>query len=121
MPEKVAGRNVCLPSAPEFQPPIPSMKPITRLGLIATAGAALALSSCATGGKSPSGFLSNYQQLDGGHGTADAVSAYVKPGADLKKYDSIIIDPATTVIATPGISTAVKDQIAAYMGEALRG
>ncbi|MES2440730.1 MAG: DUF3313 domain-containing protein [Verrucomicrobiota bacterium] len=96
------------------------MKPITRLGLFAVAGAALALSSCATGGKSPSGFLSNYKQLDAGYGTADAVSAYVKPGADLKKYDSVIIDPVTTVIATPGISPAVKDQLAAYLGESLR-
>ena len=64
------------------------MNTITQLGLFA---AVLALASCATGGKSPSGFLSNYKQLDGGHGTTDAVSAYVKPGVDLKKYDSIII------------------------------
>ena len=96
------------------------MKPITRLGLFAAAGAALALSSCATGGKSPSGFLSNYKQLDAGYGTADAVSAYVKPGADLKKYDSVMIDPVTTVVAAPGISAAVKDQVAAYLGDSLR-
>ena len=96
------------------------MTTITRLGLLATAGAALALSSCATGGKSPSGFLSNYKQMDGGYGTADAVSAYVKPGADLKKYDSVIIDPVTTIVASPGISAQVKDQLAAYLGEALR-
>ncbi len=96
------------------------MTTITRLGLLATAGAALALSSCATGGKSPSGFLSNYKQLDGGYGTADAVSAFVKPGVDLKKYDSVIIDPVTTIVATPGISPQVKDQLAAYLGDALR-
>ncbi len=96
------------------------MTTITRLGLLAAAGSALALSSCATGGKSPSGFLANYQQLDAGYGTADAVSAYVKPGADLKNYDSVIIDPVTTVIATPGISPQVQDQLAAYLGTALR-
>ncbi len=97
------------------------MTTITRLGLLATAGTALALSSCATGGKSPSGFLSNYKQMDGGYGTADAVSAYVKPGADLKKYDSVIIDPVTTIVATPGISPGVQAQLAAYLGDALRG
>lgn len=96
------------------------MNTITRLGLCATAGAALALSSCATGGKSPSGFLSNYQQLDAGYGTADAVSAYVKPGVDLKKYDSVIIDPVTTIVAAPGISVQVKEQLAAYVGDSLR-
>ena len=78
------------------------MKPIHRIGLIAIAGAALALSSCATGGRSPSGFLANFSQLDAGYGTTDAVSAYVKPGVDLKKYDSVMIDPVTTVVATPG-------------------
>jgi Protein of unknown function (DUF3313) len=97
------------------------MTTITRLGLLATAGTALALSSCATGGRSPSGFLSNYKQMDGGYGTTDAVSAYVKPGADLKAYDSVIIDPVTTIVATPGISPQVQEQIAAYLGDALRG
>lgn len=99
---------------------IDPMQNITRLALLSTAAAALAMSSCSTGGRSPSGFLSNYTQLDGGHGTADAVSAYVKPGADLKKYDSVIIDPVTTVVATPGISPQVKDQLAAYLAGALR-
>ncbi len=114
--------NVAKPRAnrrPFRTPTIHPMTTITRLGLLATAGTALALSSCATGGKSPSGFLSNYKQMDGGYGTADAVSAYVKPGADLKKYDSVIIDPVTTIVATPGISPQVKDQLAAYLSEAL--
>ncbi len=92
------------------------MNTITRLGLFASA---LALASCAPGGKSPSGFLSNYKQLDGGYGTTDAVSAYVKPGVNLKKYDSAIIDPATTIIATPGISPQIKDQLAAYVVSSL--
>jgi Protein of unknown function (DUF3313) len=97
------------------------MHTIKRLGLFATAGVALAISSCSTGGRSPSGFLSNYSQLDGGYGTADAVSSYVKPGADLKKYDSVLIDPVTTVVATPGISPEVSGQLAAYLTESLRG
>lgn len=95
------------------------MHTITRLGLFATAGAALALSSCSTGGRSPSGFLSNYAQLNAGYGTADAVSSFVKPGVDFKKYDSVIISPVTTVVAAPGVSPAVTDQIAAYLGESL--
>ncbi|RYD32548.1 MAG: DUF3313 domain-containing protein [Verrucomicrobiaceae bacterium] len=99
---------------------IDPMQNITRLALLSAAGAALTLSSCSTGGRSPSGFLSNYAQLDGGHGTADAVSAYVKPGVDLKKYDSVIIDPVTTVVAAPGISPQVKDQLAAYLAGAVR-
>lgn len=93
---------------------------IKRFGILATAGACLAVSSCSTGGRSPSGFLSDYAQLDGGQGTADAVSAYVKPGVDLKKYDSVIIDPVTTVVAAPGISPQVKDQLAAYLAGSVR-
>jgi hypothetical protein len=95
------------------------MNTITRLGLLATAGATLAISSCATGGKSPSGFLSDYKDLNTGFGTADAVTSYVKPGTDFKKYDSVIIEPVTTVVATPGISPAVTDQLAAYLGQSL--
>lgn len=96
------------------------MNLITRLGIFATASASLAISSCSTGGSSPSGFLSNYKQLDGGYGTENAVSTYVKPGADLKKYDSVIIDPVTTVVASPGIDSKVTAQLAAYLGDALR-
>ena len=96
------------------------MKSIHRIGVIALAGAALSVTSCSTGGRSPSGFLGNYKQLDAGYGTADAVSAYLKPGVDLKKYDSVLIDPVTTVVATPGISAEVKDQLAAYLGDSLR-
>ena len=95
------------------------MNTITRLGMFAAAGAAMALSSCSTGGRSPSGFLANYAQLNAGYGTADAVSSFVKPGVDFGKYDSVIIDPVTTVIATPGISPAVSDQLAAYLGGSL--
>lgn len=96
------------------------MKSIPRIGVIVLAASALAVSSCAPGGRSPSGFLGNYKQLDAGYGTGDAVSAYLKPGVDLKKYDSVIIDPVTTVIGTPGISPEVKDQLAAYLGDSLR-
>ncbi len=96
------------------------MNLIQRSGILVTAAAGLALSSCSTGGSSPSGFLTNYKQLDGGYGTADAVSAYVKPGVDLKKYDSILIDPVTTVVSSPGIDTRVTGQLAAYLSEALR-
>ena len=93
------------------------MNIITRLGMFATAGAALALSSCATGGKSPSRFLSNFSQLDAGYGTENAVSSYLKPGVNLKQYDSVIIDPVTTVIASPGVSPAVAGQLSAYLNE----
>jgi hypothetical protein len=96
------------------------MKSVQRIGMMILAGAALTTTSCSTGGRSPSGFLSNYQQLDAGYGTADALSAYVKPGADLKKYNSVIIDPVTTVVASPSVTPAVKDQLAAYLGESLR-
>lgn len=95
------------------------MRTTTRLALLATFGSALTLSSCSTGGHSPSGFLSNYKQLDGGYGTANAVSSYVKPGVDFKKYDSVIIDPVTTVVAAKGISPAITDQLAAYLGGSL--
>ena len=96
------------------------MKSIHRIAVVAIAGSALAISSCSTGGRSPSGFLANFKQLDAGYGTENAVSAYAKPGVDLKKYDSIIIHPVTTVVAAPGISAAVQDQLAAYLDESLR-
>jgi hypothetical protein len=96
------------------------MKSVHRIGLIISAGFSLLVSSCSTGGRSPSGFLSNYSQLDAGYGTADAVSAYLKPGADFRKYDSVIIDPVTTVVAAPGVSAEVKDQLAAYLAGSLR-
>jgi len=97
------------------------MKPSHRIGALALSGAALALFSCApTGGRSPSGFLANFAQLNAGYGTTDAVSAYIKPGADLKPYDSVLIEPVTTVIATQGISPQVSSQLAAYLGESLR-
>lgn len=95
------------------------MKSIHCIAAIAVAGAALSITSCSVGGRSPSGFLGNYKQLDAGYGTADALSSYVKPGVDLKKYDSVMIDPVTTVVATPGISAEVKDQLAAYLGDSL--
>jgi hypothetical protein len=88
--------------------------------MIAMAGVALAITSCASGGRSPSGFLANFSQLNAGYGTTDAVSAYVKPGVDLKPYDSILIDPVTTVVVTPGISPAVTAQLAAYLSDSLR-
>lgn len=96
------------------------MKSAHRIGLIVTTGVSLMVSSCSTGGRSPSGFLSNYSQLDAGYGTENAVAAYVKPGVDLKKYDSVIIDPVTTVVAASGISAEVKDQLAAYLAGSLR-
>lgn len=96
------------------------MKSIPRVAIMALAATGLIVSSCAPGGRSPSGFLGNYKQLDAGYGTEDAVSAYVKPALDLKKYDSVIIDPVTTVIGTPGISPEVKDQIAANLADAMR-
>jgi PBP1b-binding outer membrane lipoprotein LpoB len=96
------------------------MKSIPRIGSISLAGIALCLSSCATGGRSPSGFLTNYKQLDSGYGTADAVTTYRKPGVNYAKYDSVLIDPVTTVVSTPGISPEVKNQLAANLSDALR-
>lgn len=97
------------------------MKSIHRTGVIALAGVALAVSSCSTGGRSPSGFLGNYQQLNAGDVSAEeAVSAYVNPDVDSKSYHSVVIDPVTTVVATPGIPQEVGSQLAAYLGESLR-
>ncbi len=96
------------------------MKSIHRIAVLTVAGSALLVSSCTPGGRSPSGFLTNYKQLDDGYGTTDAVSAYLKPAADLKKYDSIIIEPVTTVVATPGVSPELKEQLAANLNNSLR-
>jgi Protein of unknown function (DUF3313) len=95
------------------------MVTFTRFGLIVVSLSAIAISSCTLGGNSPSGFLTHYSQLNAGYGTADSLSSYVKPGADLKKYDSVIVDPVTTVIADPEISPAVAAQLASYLASSL--
>jgi hypothetical protein len=96
------------------------MKPSQLIGSLIAAGCAIALASCATGGRSPSGFLSHYSQLDAGYGTADAVAVFVNPDVDIRKYDSVMFDPVTTIVVSPGISPEIKDQLAAYLAEALR-
>ena len=96
------------------------MKSTYVVGIPLFVGLCVALTSCTPGGRSPSGFLTNYRQLDSGYGTADTLAVYVKPGVDLKQYDSVMIDPVTTVIASPGVSAEVKDQLAAYLSDALR-
>lgn len=96
------------------------MKAVSSISQFIAAGFAVFCCACTPGGRSPSGFLTNFSQLDSGYGTEDAVAVYLKPGVDLRKYDSVMIDPVTTVIATPGISTEVKDQLAAYLGGSIR-
>ena len=95
------------------------MKPTLLLAAAALA-ATLGLVSCSTGGRSPSGFLGNYAQLNSGYGTEDAVSAFVNPEANFRKYDSVMFEPVTTVVASPAATPAVTDQLAAYLSEALR-
>ncbi len=96
------------------------MKSFHLIATALTAVVSLAVSSCSTGGRSPSGFLDNYSQLDLGYGTADTVASFLKPGVNLQKYDSVMFDPVTTVVATTGISTEVKEQLAAYLSASLR-
>jgi Protein of unknown function (DUF3313) len=96
------------------------MKPSLLICSTIAAVCAIALVSCSLGGRSPSGFLNRYSQLDSGYGTADAVAVYLNPDANLRKYDSVIFDPVTTVVAAPGISAEVKDQLAAYLAESLQ-
>jgi len=95
------------------------MKPSQLAGPLIASVCAIVLASCSTG-RSPSGFLSRYSQLDAGYGTADAVAVFVNPDADFRKYDSVMFDPVTTIVAAPGISAEVKDQLAAYLSEGLR-
>jgi len=96
------------------------MKSIHRYCLSLVCGISLTVASCSTGDRSPSGFLSNFSQMDAGYGTTNAVSAYLKSGVDLKKYDSVMIDPVTTVIAASGVSPEVTAQLAANLEDALR-
>jgi hypothetical protein len=95
------------------------MRSFHRLALLVTAGTVFAVCSCSSGSQSPSGFLSNYKQLNAGFGTADAVATYVKPGVDFNAYDSVILDPVTTVVAAPGLSPAVCEQLAVNLGNSL--
>ncbi len=95
------------------------MRIITRLGFLVTAGTALALASCSTGGRSPSGFLANPGQL-ASHGNEDGITSYVKNEVDLRQYSSVVIDPVTTVVGAPGINPQVADQLAAYLTASLR-
>ncbi len=97
-----------------------AMKSFNRLVPFTTLAAVCTLFSCAPGGKSPSGFLKNYAEMNAGFGMEDAVSSFVRPGVDLKKYDSAIIEPVTTIVAAPGISPQVTEQLAAYLGDSIR-
>jgi hypothetical protein len=96
------------------------MKIVSILGFLAAVGGAVLLSSCGSSTTSPSGFLANYRQLGGGYDTADAVAGYIDPKIDPDKYDSIIIDPITSVLANKDVKPAVVDQLAAYLEESLR-
>jgi hypothetical protein len=69
--------------------------------------------------RSPSGFLTNFDQLDAGYGTEDAVAAYVAPDANARAYHSLMIDPVTTVIASTAVSPQVAEQLAADVQNAL--
>lgn len=93
------------------------MKPFTFTRPVACL-CGLLLVSC--GVKSPSGFLGDFDQLDAGYGTTDAVASYVAPDANLRSYRAMIIDPVTTVIADPEVSPEVSARLAAYTEEALR-
>lgn len=94
------------------------MKPTISSSLLVLIGA-LACASCSV--TSPSGFLGNFDQLDAGFGTTDAVASYVAPDTDITQYKALIIDPVTTVFADPEISPEVASQLAAYTQEALIG
>jgi len=97
------------------------MKIVSLLGFLGAFGGAVFLSSCASSTKSPSGFLSNYQQLGSGYQTADAVAGYIDPKIDPAKYDSIIIDPVTSILAhSQDVNSAAVEQMAAYLQESLR-
>jgi hypothetical protein len=91
-----------------------------RLLLTSLGVSAALVTSCSVGGRSPSGFLSNYDQLNAGYGTRDAVSAYLNPEANLGQYDSVIIEPVTTIFATSGVSPVVSSQLAAYLSASLQ-
>ena len=92
----------------------------TRTVLLGAIGA-LALASCSgTGGTSPSGFLTNFNQLDGGYGTAGAVAAYLDPKADLMDYDAVIFEPVTTIIDGEKVDARAAEQLASYLGSSLR-
>jgi hypothetical protein len=87
---------------------------------VLAAAAAAFLAACATGGRTPSGFLGNVSQLGAGYGTTDAVAAYLKPGADLRQYDSVVIDPVTTIFASPALTPQVAEQLAAGLQDSMR-
>ena len=50
------------------------------------------LASCASRNSSASGFLSNYAQLGSDPTSFEAAAVYLDPGADFKKYDSIMVE-----------------------------
>jgi len=95
------------------------MKIVSLPGFVAAAAGAVLITSCGSSTTSPSGFLGNYQQLGGGYQTADAVAGYVDPNIDPDKYDSIIIDPVTSILATRDVDAATVDQLAAYLEDSL--
>ncbi|NWK56978.1 DUF3313 domain-containing protein [Verrucomicrobiaceae bacterium N1E253] len=85
------------------------LKSLTSLG---AAAMALLLSSC--GNQSPSGFLSNYNQLSPGGNAYGAKMSYTKPNMDFAKYDSVIIDPVTFILPTDSKLTEADRQRLSY-------
>jgi hypothetical protein len=69
--------------------------------------------------RSPSGFLTHFDQLDAGYGTEDAVASFLNPEMDARAYHSLMIDPVTTVIASTAVSPQVAEQLAADVQNAL--
>lgn len=96
------------------------MNTLIRTGLsAAAAGLTLLVTSCGTGGSSPSGFLSNYSQLGSGYDPAGGVAVYSSQSADFKDYDSIIFDPVTTIVDAEKVDPQVVTQMAAYLQRSL--
>lgn len=57
--------------------------------------------------------------MNAGYATEDALAAYVAPDANTRSYQSLMIDPVTTVIASSAVSPQVAEQLAADMQNAL--
>lgn len=95
------------------------MKLTKLIGLPAAASLALFATSC-TSTTSPSGFLTNFNQLGGGYSTAESLAVYSAPGLDVTDYDSIYIEAPTTIIDVDKHDPRVAEQLSAYVVRALR-
>jgi len=90
------------------------------ISLTLAAVGTILFASCATENSSPSGFLGNYSSLGPDLTRMDYASVFLDPTADIKSYDSMIVETVQLIPGATEISELERAQVAARLQVALR-